>query len=67
MRGGAVQVQSQNPFSTVGPDVKMIPGFVCLVGWLVGWLVSLRPRQLLGHIADGPQDRPSDNFTCCHT
>ena len=30
---------------------------VCLFGW------SQRPRQLLGHIADGPQD----NCTCCHT
>ena len=36
--------------------------FVCLFGWLV----SERPRQLLGYIADGPQDRASDNFTCCH-
>ena len=30
-------------------------------------LVSLRPRQLLGYIADWPQDRASDNFMCCHT
>ena len=37
--------------------------FVCLFVWLV----SERPRQLLGYIADGPQDRASDNFTCCHT
>ena len=22
---------------------------------------------ILGFIADGPQDRASDNFTCCHT
>ena len=27
---------------------------------LVGWLVSLRPRQQLGYIADGPRDRASD-------
>ena len=30
-------------------------------------LVSSRPRQLLGYIADEPQNRASDNFTCCHT
>ena len=36
-------------------------------GSLFGWLVSKSPRQLLGYIADGPQDRASDNFTCCHT
>ena len=30
-----------------------------------GWLGLV--RQLLGYIADGPQDRASDNFTCCHT
>ena len=30
------------------------------------WLVSQRPHQLLGYIVDGPQDRASDNFTCCH-
>ena len=29
-------------------------------------LVSQRPRQQLGYIADGPQDRASDNFTYCH-
>ena len=37
--------------------------FVCLFGWLV----SYRPRQQLGFIADGPQGRASDNFKCCHT
>ena len=31
--------------------------------FLFDWLVSERPRQLLGYIADGA----SDNFTCCHT
>ena len=30
-------------------------------------LVSESPRQQLGYIADGPQDRATDNFTCCHT
>ena len=35
--------------------------FVCL------FFFSYRPRQLLGYIADGPQGRASDNFTCCHT
>ena len=34
---------------------------------LVGWLVSLRPLQLLGYIANGSQHRASDDFTCCHT
>ena len=24
-------------------------------------------RQQLGYIADGPQDRASDNSACCHT
>ena len=28
-------------------------------------LVSLRPRQQLGYITDGPPDRTSDSFTCC--
>ena len=31
------------------------------------WLVSQRPCQLIGYIADGPQDRASDNFMCCLT
>ena len=46
--------------------------FVCLsrfgtslVGWLVGFLTS--SSQQLGYIVDGPQDRASDNFTCCNT
>ena len=32
----------------------------CLFVWLVGFLK--RPRQQLGYIAHGPQDRASDNF-----
>ena len=34
----------------------------CLFVWLVGWFLN----QQLGYIADGPQDRVSDNFMCCH-
>ena len=30
---------------------------------LFGWLVLYRLRQQQGYIADGPQDRVSDNFT----
>ena len=31
---------------------------------LVGFLTS---SSTTGYIADGPQDRASDNFRCCHT
>ena len=35
-----------------------------LFGWLVGFLTSSPTPRLYHH---GPQDRASDNFTCCHT
>ena len=37
---------------------------VCLFGWLFGFLTS---SSTTGYIPDGPQDRASDNFTCCQT
>ena len=40
------------------------PLHACLFGWSVGFLTS---SSTLGYIADGPQDKASDNFTCCHT
>ena len=43
----------------VGEEKKSNGERKVLLVWLVG--------QLLGYIADGPQDRASDNFTCCHT
>ena len=35
--------------------------------WFGLFFFFLRPRQLLGYIADGPQDRASGNFMCCHS
>ena len=48
-------------------SLEWLDSRLCLFGWLVGWLVSERPLQQLGYIADGPQDRASDNLTYCHT
>ena len=35
--------------------------FVCFFVWFLNVLFEL------GYIAEGPQDKASDNFTCCHT
>ena len=37
---------------------------ICLFVCLIGFLTSSSPTRF---IADGPQDRASDNFMCCHT
>ena len=54
-----VQSWSEDKFLKATADVGLVH--------LLAWLVSLRLCQQLGNIADGPQDRASDNFTCCHT
>ena len=63
-RANLIAFYSRNP----GFDSRSLCRFLYLLRrCLFGKLVSWRPRQLLGYIADGPQDRASDNFTCCHT
>ena len=56
-----------SPSTLVGEGENGVWGFCCFLFVCLVCLVSWRPRQLLGYIADGPQDRASDNFTCCHT
>ena len=64
---GASQIQSDtirsntSDFPGLWPFIilKTLPFHVCLV--------SKRPCQLPVYISEGPQDRASDNFMCCHT
>ena len=58
-----------SPWGNIGSDYVDHTPYACLFVCLAGFLTSSSTTTvlLLDYIADGPQDRASDNLTCCHT